>query len=37
MKTLLRIQTNLGAAGSAARIRPVLLVIHVIGKPGQKK
>lgn len=32
---LLNIQTDLGAAWSAAHIRPVLLVIHVIGKPGK--
>lgn len=39
MVLLLRIQTDLGAAWSTAHIRPVLLVIHVIGKPGkmQKK
>lgn len=33
--SLLCIQTDLGAAWSAAHIRPVLLVIHVIGKPGK--
>lgn len=32
---LLCMKTDLGAAWSAAHIRPVLLVIHVIGKPGE--